>query len=128
MATDYEDYKRRIKQEVLDRIDMMEQQDDAAIKELINDSLEKSENFHVIPLSKRIQLSKEIFYSIRRLDILEELTEDPKVTEIMINGKDNIFIERDGRIYKWNKAFESDSKLEDVIQQIVAKCNRTVNE
>ena len=128
MATDYEDYKRRIKQEVLDRIDMMDQQDDAAIKELINDSLEKSENFHVIPLSKRIQLSKEIFYSIRRLDILEELTEDPKVTEIMINGKDNIFIERDGRIYKWNKAFESDSKLEDVIQQIVAKCNRTVNE
>lgn len=128
MATDYEDYKRRIKQEVLDKIDMMDQQDDAAIKELINDSLEKSENFHVIPLSKRIQLSKEIFYSIRRLDILEELTEDPKVTEIMINGKDNIFIERDGRIYKWNKAFESDSKLEDVIQQIVAKCNRTVNE
>lgn len=128
MATDYEDYKRRIKQEVLDRIDMMDQQDDAAIKELINDSLEKSENFHVIPLSKRIQLSKEIFYSIRRLDILEELTEDPKVTEIMINGKDNIFIERNGRIYKWNKAFESDSKLEDVIQQIVAKCNRTVNE
>lgn len=128
MATDYEDYKRRIKQEVLDRIDMMDQLDDAAIKELINDSLEKSENFHVIPLSKRIQLSKEIFYSIRRLDILEELTEDPKVTEIMINGKDNIFIERDGRIYKWNKAFESDSKLEDVIQQIVAKCNRTVNE
>ena len=128
MATDYEDYKRRIKQEVLDRIDMMDQQDDAAIKELIDDSLEKSENFHVIPLSKRIQLSKEIFYSIRRLDILEELTEDPKVTEIMINGKDNIFIERDGRIYKWNKAFESDSKLEDVIQQIVAKCNRTVNE
>ena len=128
MVTDYEDYKRRIKQEVLDRIDMMDQQDDAAIKELINDSLEKSENFHVIPLSKRIQLSKEIFYSIRRLDILEELTEDPKVTEIMINGKDNIFIERDGRIYKWNKAFESDSKLEDVIQQIVAKCNRTVNE
>ena len=128
MATDYEDYKRRIKQEVLDRIDMMDQQDDAAIKELINDSLEKSENFHVIPLSKRILLSKEIFYSIRRLDILEELTEDPKVTEIMINGKDNIFIERDGRIYKWNKAFESDSKLEDVIQQIVAKCNRTVNE
>lgn len=128
MATDYEDYKRRIKQEVLDRIDMMDQQDDAAIKELINDSLEKSENFHVIPLSKRIQLSKEIFYSIRRLDILEELTEDSKVTEIMINGKDNIFIERDGRIYKWNKAFESDSKLEDVIQQIVAKCNRTVNE
>lgn len=128
MATDYEDYKRRIKQEVLDRIDMMDQQDDAAIKELIADSLEKSEKFHVIPLSKRIQLSKEIFYSIRRLDILEELTEDPKVTEIMINGKDNIFIERDGRIYKWNKAFESDSKLEDVIQQIVAKCNRTVNE
>ena len=128
MATDYEDYKRRIKQEVLDRIDMMDQQDDAAIKELINDSLEKSENFHVIKKKKRIQLSKEIFYSIRRLDILEELTEDPKVTEIMINGKDNIFIERDGRIYKWNKAFESDSKLEDVIQQIVAKCNRTVNE
>ena len=128
MGNDYEDYKRRIKEQVLDKIDMMDQQDDASIKELIDDSLEDSEIFHTIPLSKRIQLSKEIFYSIRRLDILEELTEDPKVTEIMINGKDNIFLEREGRIFKWNKTFESDSKLEDVIQQIVAKCNRTVNE
>lgn len=73
-------------------------------------------------------MSREIFYSIRRLDILEELTEDPSVTEIMINGPDNIFIEKAGRIIRWDKTFESKDKLDDIIQQIVAACNRTVNE
>ena len=59
---------------------------------------------------------------------MQELTDDPKVTEIMINGYDHIFLERAGRLYRWEKSFESKEKLEDVIQQIVAKCNRTVNE
>ena len=59
---------------------------------------------------------------------MQELTDDPKVTEIMINGYDHIFLERAGRLYRWDKKFESKEKLEDVIQQIVAKCNRTVNE
>lgn len=77
---------------------------------------------------EREQLGKELFYAIRKLDILQELVDDPDITEIMINGTDNIFIERQGRLQIWNKSFHEKEKLEDVIQQIVAKCNRTVNE
>ena len=50
------------------------------------------------------------------------------VTEIMVNGPDTIFVERAGKLTRWNKTFTSKEKLEDVIQQIVGKCNRVVNE
>jgi len=62
------------------------------------------------------------------LDVLQQLVDDPNVTEIMINGKDQIFIEKSGKLQKYEIQFESTEKLEDVIQQIVAKCNRVVNE
>lgn len=79
-------------------------------------------------MAEKLVLWKEIFNSIRRLDVLQELVEDKSVTEIMINGPDHIFIEQAGRIKEWNKQFESKEKLEDVIQQIVSASNRMVNE
>ena len=65
---------------------------------------------------------------MRKLDVLQELIEDESVTEIMVNGPDNIFVERAGKLTRWNKTFTSKEKLEDVIQQIVGRCNRVVNE
>ena len=65
---------------------------------------------------------------MRQLDILQELVEDPEVTEIMINGKDHIFIERKGKLSVWDNSFETEEKLNDIIQQIVSGCNRVVNE
>ena len=65
---------------------------------------------------------------MRKLDVLQELIEDETVTEIMVNGPDSVFVERAGRLTKWDKSFTSKEKLEDVIQQIVGKCNRVVNE
>ena len=79
-------------------------------------------------IKDRQQLGREIFDAIRRMDILQELVEEEEVTEIMINGTQGIFIERKGRLFQWDKNFASKEKLEDVIQQIVAKCNRAVNE
>lgn len=73
-------------------------------------------------------IKKEIFNSIRRLDILQELVEDKSITEIMVNGTSDIFIERNGRIYSCNTCFLSEQKLSDVIQQIVSLSNRIVNE
>lgn len=73
-------------------------------------------------------LRKEIFYSVRKLDILQELLDDDSVTEIMVNGYQNIFLEREGKRIRWNKEFVSREKLEDVIQQIAGKCNRVINE
>ena len=87
---------------------------------------ESKENF--LTLSKKEQLRKELFASIRGLDILEEVLEKDSITEIMINGADHIFLEEYGKLYQWEKRFESKQKLEDIIQQIVAKANRIVNE
>jgi pilus assembly protein CpaF len=78
--------------------------------------------------STRRQLKADVFNSLRRLDILQKYVEDPSVTEIMVNGTDSIFIEQNGALQKLPIAFESPEKLQDVIQQIVAGCNRAVNE
>lgn len=79
-------------------------------------------------LKDRETLVKNVFDSIRKLDVLQELIEDEEISEIMVNGYDHIFIEKKGTIYEWNKRFSSREKLEDVIQQIVSSCNRVVNE
>ena len=81
-----------------------------------------------IRLSERNELRKELFNSVRRLDILQELIDDNTVTEIMVNGTDGIFIERAGRLGLWEKRFLSKERVEDIAQQIVGTCNRIVNE
>lgn len=95
-----------------------------SIDELI---LESGVQFY-IRLSERNILRKELFNSVRRLDILQELIDDDSVTEIMVNGTDGIFIERAGRLQLWDKCFYSKERLEDIAQQIVGRCNRIVNE
>ena len=83
---------------------------------------------YYIPLARRDSVRTELFNSVRRLDILQELIDDNSVTEIMVNGTDGIYVEREGRIRRWEKNFESRQKLEDIVQQIAAGCNRVVNE
>jgi pilus assembly protein CpaF len=81
-----------------------------------------------ICLSERNNLRKELFNSVRRLDILQELIDDNSVTEIMVNGTEGIFVERGGKLSRWEKCFHSKERLEDIAQQIVGRCNRIVNE
>lgn len=81
-----------------------------------------------IRLSERNEIRKELFNSVRRLDILQELIDDNSVTEIMVNGTDGIFVERNGHLMLWDKCFLSRERVEDIAQQIVGKCNRIVNE
>lgn len=81
-----------------------------------------------IRLSERNALRRALFNSVRRLDILQELLDDDTVTEIMVNGTDGIFVERNGRLSLWEKSFLSRERLEDIVQQIVGTCNRIVNE
>ena len=77
---------------------------------------------------RKLMMRQELFNSVRRLDLLQELVDDKEITEIMVNGAGDIFYEKYGHIYRWDKSFESSEKLEDVIQQIVAGANRQVNE
>ena len=77
---------------------------------------------------RKLALKQELFNAIRRLDLLQELLDDKNITEIMVNGIGDIFYEKEGHISRWDRRFESEEKLEDVIQQIVSGANRRVNE
>lgn len=120
--------KKRLKAMILDRLDFSREMPDEEIKDIIDELIIAESKKTMIRLQDRKRLRQELFYSIRKLDILQELIDDPKVTEIMINGTDEIFIEKEGKVYGYGMGFESKEKLEDVIQQIAAGCNRTVNE
>lgn len=101
---------------------------DEEIYQNIDELIMESGMQFYIRLSERNTLRRELFNSVRRLDILQELIDDNSVTEIMVNGTEGIFIERDGRLLLWDKCFASKERLEDIAQQIVGRCNRIVNE
>ena len=123
-----EDAREKLREEIMQSLSYGRELADDEVREIIDTAILDQSRTLGLSLADKQELSRDLFYTIRRLDILQELTDDPKVTEIMINGRDHIFVERDGRLFRWEKSFSSDEKLEDVIQQIVAKCNRSVNE
>lgn len=112
----------------MDKLDLTRDIGDEELTDLIHEILREEAEKEYIPLQKQIALSRQLFHSFRKLDILQELVEDETVTEIMINGTDDIFLERNGQIVKSDRRFMSQSKLEDVIQQIAAGTDRYVNE
>ena len=113
---------------VLGRIDLTKDLTDEEVLEIIDNIVIKEAGELHVTIEEKVKLSSEIFNSIRRLDILQELIDDTGITEIMINGAENIFIERQGKTTRWKQKFESRKKLEDVIQQMVSSANRIVNE
>lgn len=124
----FQNLKQQLQETVRQRMDMSSELSDAQIGEIIDSVImEKSREVYMSAVTK-LTLRQELFNAIRRLDLLQELIDDKTVTEIMVNGADAIFYERDGRIYTWDRHFESREKLEDVIQQIVSHSNRQVNE
>ncbi len=120
--------RKAVRDRVFREMDFSRDVSDDEMYERIDRAIIEKGKESTIPLGVRLQLRKEVFDSIRKLDLLQELVDDPSVTEIMINGKDHIFIEKAGRLTQLDSRFESKDKLEDVIQQIVASCNRVVNE
>ena len=113
---------------VLCKMDMKHEMEDMELTRLIHKVLNNTCKTEYIPLQVKIKTGRELFNAFRKLDILQELIEDDEITEIMINGTSNIFIEKNGVINESDKRFVSSTRLEDVIQQIVSKINRYVNE
>lgn len=129
MKTDNKEINNKeIKELVLKKIELIREPKDEDILESIDDILLLKSSESYLSINEKERIRKEVFNSIRRLDILQELIDDKDITEIMINGSDRIFIEKNGSIGPWEKKFESHQKLIDIIQQMVSKSNRIINE
>lgn len=113
---------------IVNNADITKNLSDDDLKEIITQMvIEEYKNCH-LSLKEKMRISKDLFNKIRGLDVLEELLSDEKITEIMINGHEKIFVETNGKINKYEKAFSSKEKLLDIIQTIVSKANKRVNE
>ena len=117
--------KQEIRKKILQTM-TFEQMADEELAELIDQEIANTSGGG-LHLKDRLRLQKELFDSFRRLDILQELVENPEITEIMVNGPDDIFIESGGEMRRWDKTFDSKEQLLDLIQQIVSSVNRIVN-
>lgn len=117
-----------LQEKILQELDLSKEVSDEELMEIIHRILGEYKGESYISLKEKTGMGKELFNAFRKLDILQELLEDDEITEIMINGTDNIFIEKDGHLSQLEKRFADRSKLEDVVQQIAAGANRIVNE
>ena len=120
--------KETIREKVISTIDMTREPQEKELHEIIDRIMEEELKEKYLTIKERIKIHKEVFNSIKGLGILEDLLEMDEATEIMINGRNHIFIEKVGRIIPYDDSIESEERLQDIIQQIVAKTNRRVNE
>lgn len=118
----------KLHQRVLERLDLTQETEEAAVYEAIETILLEEQRVHYISVAERGRLRKKIFYAIQGFDILSELAENEDITEIMVNGYQKIFIEKEGKLVRTNLAFSSEERLNAVISQIVSGVNRRVNE
>lgn len=116
-----------LRSRLMERLDSMWESTDEEVMELIDSLIMEEGRMLGLNLGQKSALRQELFCSVRKLDVLQELLEDPGVTEIMVNGWQHIFVEREGKLSPWGKHFTSPEKLDDVIQQIAGGCNRVIN-
>lgn len=125
--TEREGVRARLRRRIVEELDGRRETGDGELEEIIDRSIREMGNELYLPLKERLWLRTSLFDSFRRLDILQELIDDKDVSEIMVNGAGRVFIERKGSVELWNRRFEGNEQLEDIIQQIVSRVNRTVN-
>lgn len=117
-----------LKKQILDRVDLSREVPDEEIQELIDEVVLSYGKEQYLSLNERCRLKKELFHALRKMDVLQELLEERDVTEIMVNGMDGIFLEKNGKLFRWEKNFNTKDRILDIIQQMIGACNRVVNE
>ena len=128
MSYKNEDVWKELKAEVLEELNFFDNLTDEIVFEVIDRVIKVSKHSKNISLNSRCLLRMELFHSIRKLDVIEELLEDPTITEIMINGEKGIFIEREGQLESFPTKKISKEQLEELVNRITAKSNRIINE
>lgn len=123
-----EGFKKYLEQRVLEMLDYSKETTDEEVQQLIDRLFLQEEGLRICTVEERRTLKRDIFCALRRFDILQKLLEDEQVTEIMINGPRHLFAEKAGKLERLEEHFESADKLLQIIQKIVAGCNRSVNE
>lgn len=118
---------QEIRQYVLDHIGLMNISDEE-LKDKIKDIVDEKLGNRYVPIKQKLLINQQVFSSIRGLGLLDTIMRDDNVTEIMINGPDHIFIEKNGKLKKLDQHFESERRLEDIIQKIVGMAGREVNQ
>ena len=119
--------KKKLRTELAQELENTWEVSDDEVLEIIDRLLLKESKSTYLPIVRLEELRMELFRSLRKMDVLEELLENDSITEIMVNRWDQIFIEQDGKLFPWEKSFSSPEKLEDVIGQIASRCNRVIN-
>lgn len=122
-----DEFVSQIRARVLERMDLSRDMADEEIENLIGEETACVLQGVTLTLHERVQLERRVFNSLRKLDALQELLDDPEVSEVMVNGARHIFFEKAGEVFRWNQCFASEEKMQDIIQQIVGRHNRVVN-
>ena len=121
--------KKEILREVRREITAMSEIDDRAAMDIIVNKTFDCPEVCDMPLDEAGAMIKGIFYRIRtQMGILTPLIEDGEITEIMVNGRDRIFFEKNGEIRRYDMSFDSDEELEEIMQNIAAQVHREINE
>ncbi len=116
-----------IREKVLARVDLSREIDDEELETIITEERMAFARDGMLSIRDRVRLEQQVFNSLRKLDAIQELVDDPEVSEIMVNGPKQIFYEKRGRIHRWAGQFTSEERLVDILQQIVARHNRVIN-
>jgi len=116
-----------IKKYVTENLPLNKLEDDQ-LQEKIEEIVAERLSGQYCPIDQRVSIVEQVYSSIRGFGLLDSIIKDDTITEVMINGPENVFIEQNGRLFKLDKQFESQRRLEDVIQRIVGLAGREVNQ
>ena len=119
---------QKLREHILAEIDLTREMSDTEIRAIVSEKCSIYGKQKFLKLSEQEALEQYLFHSLRKLDVLQELLDDPEITEIMVNGAEHIFYEKRGQLFESDKHFTSKEKLNDVIQQMAGSNNRMVNE
>lgn len=121
------DFIKKIKQ-YIDEYMSLSQMTDEQLEEAVEKLVREHSAGLYMPIEQKVSIVQQIYSSIRGLGLLDTIISDETITEIMINGPDSIFVEKNGKLQKLDQKFESERRLEDIIQRIVGEAGREVNQ
>lgn len=128
MKSNVDEISNSIKTSIQNMLEFREEISDEKLEEIIAQEVSDYSKSNHLSIDERVEIGRKVLHAMRRLDILQEILDDPEVTEVMVNGYKTIFVEKAGSLTRIDRRFESEDRLKDIIQQIVASCNRSVNE